>query len=129
MASSPANDIMALVFQEAWSVIKTLHGRNVSLNYGEGTISDLRVVKTRPGAQAVQGEDVIVESYAWDFLVEPADLVVNGEQIIPREGFEIVEQDGTIHRLMPTDQTNLVYRYSDHNKTWMRLFAEQINNQ
>jgi hypothetical protein len=119
---------MALVFQEAWSVIKTLHGQIVSLNYGEGTITDLRVVKTRPGAQAAQGEDVYVESYSWDFLIEPADLVVNGVQIIPEEGFQITEQDGTIYRLIPGDSNNLIYRYSDQYKTWIRVFAEQITN-
>jgi len=126
MTSSPASEIMALVFQEAWSVIKTLHHRTVSLDYGEGTITNLRVVKTRPGAQAVQGDDVIIESYAWDFLVEPADLVVNGILIVPLEGFQITEEDGTIHRLIPGDGNNLVYRYSDQYKTWIRLSAEQI---
>lgn len=126
--SSPPIEIMALVFLEAWNVLKTLHGSNVTLNYGEGTISNLRVVKTRPGAEQAVGEDVSVESYTWDFLVSPNDLVVNGEQIIPQEGFQITEADGTIHRLTPSDTNNLVYRYSDQYKTWIRMYSEQITN-
>ena len=41
---------------------------------------------------------------------------------------QITEADGTIHRLIPGDANNLVYRYSDQYKTWIRMYSEQITN-
>ena len=109
----------------AWQTIKDAHGRKVTIDYGVGTLSVV-AVKTRPNAQAISGDDVIVESNSWDFLVEPASLIVSGKFLQPKEGWEITEQDGAKHRLIAGDSNNLVWRYSDQHKTWVRMFAEEM---
>lgn len=119
------SDVIPDALRLAWETIRTLHGREVTYNYGTGT-KTLIAVKSRPNAQAVSGEEVIVESNSWDFLIEPADLIISGSFVKPSEGHEITEQDGTVHRLIPGDSGNLVWRYSDQHKTFIRCFAEEM---
>jgi hypothetical protein len=125
MSSSPLDGLIGLALREAWLVVKSLHG--ICVTYSDGTNTfDITGVKTRSNAQAIAGDDVILESNSWDFLFEPADLLVNGVPIDPSNGHTITEQDGTVHRLIPGNSSDLVFRYSDQNKTWLRCYAEQI---
>lgn len=120
-------DTLAETLRLAWETAKAFHGREVTFDYGTGTVQ-LVAVKTRPNAQAVGTDgETIVESYAWDFLVEPADLIVGGTFIEPSEGFEITTEDGKKFRLIPGDSGNLVWRYSDQHKTFIRCFTESVN--
>lgn len=125
MTLSPYDSLMGLALREAWLVAKTLHGRTITYSDGTNTLT-ITAVKTRANAEAISGDDVILESSSWDFLIEPSDMLVAGVQIFPDNGHTITEEDGTIHRLVPGNANNLVYRYSDQNKTWFRCFAEQI---
>lgn len=120
------SDTVVTSLRLAWRVVRTAHGREVTFNYGTGS-KTLIAVKSRPNAQAVSSDgETIIESNSYDFLIDPADLVIDGVFIKPSEGFEITEQDGTKHRLIPGDSGNLVWRYSDQHKTFIRCFAEEM---
>lgn len=123
MSTAPPS---AALLQLAWRVLKAQRGERVTYHAGSYSV-ELTAVLTRPtAAQVDTNEDAVIESRAWDWLIDPADLIdADGETIEPARGNKIERSDGTVYRIQPSDARGLCWRWSEGQHTWRRTHTEQ----
>jgi hypothetical protein len=104
-----------------------LAARGEPVTYSAGSYSvELRAAKTRPaGSQVDAAEGFQIESRAWDWIVDPSELLdAGGEQLEPKAGHKITTADGAEYRVQPSDGSELAWRWSDGLHTWRRVHTE-----
>jgi hypothetical protein len=116
----------AALLSLAWRVLKAQRGERVTYYVGDYSVA-LTAVLTRPSAGQVDMEtDATIESRAWDWLIDPNELIdASSERIEPSLGSKIERADGTIYRVQPSDANGLCWRWSDGQRTWRRTRTEQ----
>lgn len=122
MAVPPSAALLRLALR----VLKEQRGETVTYTVAGYSI-ELVGVLTRPTAQQTDmAEDAVIESRAWDWLIDPAELLdADGEQIEPARGHKITRADGTVYLIQPSDVSDLCWRWSDGQRTWRRIHSEE----
>ncbi len=117
----------AALLRLALRTLQAQRGETITYHIGSYSIEIEKAVLTRPISQQVDtGENMAIESRAWDWLIDPADLVdADGEQIEPSRGHRIERQDGTKYSIQPSDAGALAWRWSEGSHTWRRVHAEE----
>lgn len=89
------------------------------------TLEDVLLIRTKPESNQVDASDLIaIESKEWDFLGDPNDFVdTEGNFVEPTMGCLITALDGTVYRVQPRGTFNASWRWSDGQKTFMRITA------
>lgn len=116
----------AAVERIAWLALVAARGETIT--YSAGSLSvEMVAVKTRPTTgQVPTSENVIVEARAWDWLIDPAELVnADLEPVEPRRGHKITTDDGTEYKLLPGSSGESVWRWSSAAHTWRRVHTEE----
>lgn len=68
-----------------------------------------------------------VSSKNWDWLVRASDLVDgNGDPIEPNKGHSITDGEGIKYKVQPIPGEDRCYRWSDGQKTFLRIFTEEM---
>ena len=109
----------------AWRTLQRIRG--VGIVYHVTTTKSLdieRAVLTQPRANRIDG-DIGLAMRQWQWLIDPEDLSINEEQLIPAEGHWIMHGT-TRYKLTPGEGNNLVWRWSDAMHIWRRVFVEEV---
>lgn len=105
-----------------WLTLLKQRGELVTYSTGVVTIAELNVVMTRPGEDQVDlSEGMTLQSKQWDFLIDPATLIHEGDQIIPLQGHKITRANGTVYRVEPGQSSRNCWRWSEAMHTWRRV--------
>ena len=80
------------------------------------------VLGSSDGAEMVNDYDGYTELKVVDFLLNPDDMVLGGEKIIPRRGDQI-EYNGEVFDILPGNNSTM-WRWSDSRKTWYRVHTD-----
>jgi len=114
----------------AWQAMLARRGEPISYRVHEGlTIEDLEAVITRPQTNSVDVQNLsIIESRAWNVLINPDDLVdpVSGDRIEPRSGHVITATESGLElKVQPSDGSQLAWRWNSTNQIWRRINAAE----
>jgi len=108
--------------------MRTLQG--VSITYHLDTTSSVVIesaVRTKPRTdQRNTGEETIIESRHWDWLIDPDGLYLENQRIIPAIGHFIVTGTDRFN-LRPRGSSEDCWRYSDGFKTFVRIYCEEVD--
>jgi hypothetical protein len=118
----------AALLRLAWRTLQAQRGETITYHVGSYSIViERKAVLTRPVTQQVDtGENLAIESRAWDWLIDPDDLVdANGDRLEPDRGHRIEREDGIKYSVQPSDAGALAWRWSDGSHTWRRVHAEE----
>jgi len=85
---------MSEALQQLATTVKAAAGETVTYRRGVLFV-EITAVPGRKRQSVVTDESAIMTADQLDFLVEPADLVLDGEQTLPRRGDQIVRTVGT----------------------------------
>jgi hypothetical protein len=125
MASPKSQSLQKL----AWRHLQRFHGEAIEYHTDDETTIEIALaVLTRPNATQVNvSEAVTFDSRNWNWLIDPEDLVsVDGHPITPEQGNWIIRvSDGTKYSLQPGPAGDLVWRWSDGNHIWRRVYCEE----
>lgn len=118
----------AAIFAVAWTTLKTRRGETVTYQSGSAEV-ELTAVFTQPQKNQVDGEESMVfESRSWDILIDPSwpdDAPAAFTNLEPGHGDIITRSDGTTYKVQPSDPGDPVWRWSDGQHTWRRVFVEE----
>lgn len=119
----PAHTTQAL----AWTTLKALRGETVRYHVGSASV-ELTAVFAKPDASQVDTEDnLVLESRAWDVLIDPAwpsSAPAAFSGLEPGRGHKIVRADGSTYFVQPSDSNQTCWRWSDALHTWRRVHTE-----
>jgi hypothetical protein len=113
----------------AWRTLLATRGEPISYRVHEDlTIEDFVAVVTRPQTNSVDVENLsVIESRAWNVLINPDDLVdpLTGDRIEPRSGHLITVDSGLSLKVQPSDGSQLAWRWNSSNQIWRRINAAE----
>lgn len=108
----------------AWRTLQRIRGELITYHITTTLSIEIALaVLTQPKAYRVDG-DIGLAARQWHWLIDPADLSINDEQIIPQEGHWIMRGDER-YKLTPGEGNSLVWRWSDASHVWRRIFVEE----
>lgn len=117
--------------QIARSAHKRTHGVPVTYWRGNQSVTLTATIgRTRRDQQTHDG--VITKREVRDYLIDVADLVIDGQQVIPHIDDEIREESaGTIfvYRLSSPGGDEAEFRYSDRHRVTWRIHTQLIGEQ
>ncbi len=123
--ANQAADVEAI----CWRTLLAARGEPISYRvHEELTIEDVMAVVTRPQTNSVDVQNMsVIESRAWNVLINPDDLVdpVSGDRIEPRSGHLITTDSGQALKVQPSDGSQLAWRWNSSNQIWRRINAAE----
>ncbi len=70
----------------------------------------------------------IVHYESRDYLISTADLVLDGETVLPERGDEIIDEDGFVYEVMaPANEPE--WRYSDTHRQTLRIHTKHTRKE
>lgn len=112
----------------AWQSLQAARGEEIEFHVTTSFRIEIeRAVITQPNAVQVTAEDAIVmESRSWHWLVDPKDIMRDGQLLLPSKGQWIVRKaTGAKYRIQPSSTSDLCWRWSEGGHTWLRIFCEE----
>lgn len=100
-------------------------GQAFDFTNGTTTLEGVLLIRSKPESNQVDASDLVaIESKEWDFLGDPEDFRDNdGNFVEPTDGCLITALDGTEYRVQPRGTFNKSWRWSDGQKTFIRISA------
>lgn len=109
----------------AWRTLQATKGE--AIVYHVTTTQSIAIalaVLTMPKATRIDSESIGLAARQWNWLIDPADLSIDNQQVIPTEGHWIMRGEQR-YNLTPGEGKNLVWRWSDASQVWRRIFVEE----
>lgn len=122
MSKTPADSLKLA----AWRTLQQILGEPIVYHITTTqSIAIERAVLTQPKANRIDTEGIGLAVRQWHWLIDPADLSIDNEQIVPTEGHWIMRGEAR-YKLTPGEGKNLVWRWSDASHVWRRVFVEEV---
>lgn len=105
------------------------NGEDVTYRISETKSIQLRAILTKPKTMTTEGNEVaLVETKKWDWLISDCALrdPVTDDAFDPKRGHTIERCDGTRYRLVPTDGSDLLWRWGSSAKVFRRVHCEEF---
>jgi hypothetical protein len=113
----------------ALRLILSQRGEDVTVNLTTTKSIAIRAALTKPVSRRRDVIDVaMLESKKWDWLLDGRELIdpETNQAFEPRKGMSIVRSDGTKWRLVPADNSEMLFRWSSPARIQMRIHSEEV---
>lgn len=119
-------DLLRKIQQIQWKVLKRTAGETVTYEVGQDQISDFTAVRgqTRFSNSLSDGESAI-EARTVDWLVDPADFVIDGNRVEPVIGGVIIDQDEISYEILDLGN-GMAWAPADGREERMRIHTQKV---